>query len=206
MRLFFNILAIVSLLLARECTLTYAGKDGMDELKFKINDSKWKRPFAEFEQNLTQKLNATSKIDSNPPPLLLSKLSKIGRSRISESRKSFSYQRLKQPRQSEFKNVMGLDLSETYDDFENNMKKKMKSNFIDEVEFTYDPEIANKKKSQQQQQQSQSEMPKIDKEKIKITRGFQQISSIYKSLRRGDIIYGNGDINTIRFIPSVRGI
>lgn len=85
---------------------------------------------------------------------------------------------------------------------------KKPRNTIDEVEFRFDPEMNRKAEDIEAGQKRRVAQANLiaNKDKIKSSRGFQQISSIYKSFRRGDKIYGNSNINTVRFIPGVKGL
>lgn len=93
------------------------------------------------------------------------------------------------------------------------MPKKSSHAGDEEVEFMYlDPEWSRKKEAAienddtEKRRKEAEEILIANKEKIKLGRGFQQINSIYKSLKRGDRIYGNTNINTIRFIPAIKGL
>lgn len=126
-------------------------------------------------------------------PFLLSKLSKIGR-----------VHRLQRPQLTSLNN--NGDLKRPRVKLEKRARKSETTltGAFDEVEFMYDPEVSRKRPYDDEHRKAEANLL-ANKEKIKTTRGFQQINSIYKSLKRGDKIYGNSNINTVRFIPAIKG-
>ena len=127
-------------------------------------------------------------------PFLLSKLSKIGRAH-----------RLQRPQSTSLANNGEL-IKRARVKLEKRARKSetTMSGAFDEVEFMYDPEVSRKRPYDDEHRKAEANLL-ANKEKIKTSRGFQQINSIYKSLKRGDKIYGNSNINTVRFIPAIKG-
>lgn len=152
-----------------------------------------------FEMNLAKTTGAgveTSVKSKRQQPLLLGKLSKIGHVR-----------QMQQPNHVEDieRRRMSHHLKARSEKNTHPSDRSLGMEF-DEVEFMYDPEVNRKKLSNEEAEKRRNFETGLllNKEKIKSTRGFQQINSIYKSLRRGDKIYGNGNINSIRFVPAVK--
>ena len=79
-----------------------------------------------------------------------------------------------------------------------NVKPAIQSSSINNIDTSFDPEkfVKNVKKPKF--------TPKSHQNDKTVHRGVNQIRSIYNNLKDGNLIFGDKEINTVRYVPSIR--
>jgi hypothetical protein len=143
--------------------------------------------------------NVTSSLDKS----MIEKLSKIGRdtSAIKKSNpRQVSANRMMIDRRAE-KFLIDLEEIDNFDNYVNNRNGKTPNVDLNQLNSLF-----NSKNSQNTIRHPYLSNEFFGKsEPIKQTRGIEQMSHIYQSLASGDEIIHDKDINTVRYIPCVKG-
>lgn len=189
------VIVFVSINLSHELeeTKQVANKDGKQGTRTNVDDSVTKRRnnfgggLLKNYHRQTTPAGSTRESRVNEKSVLLGKLSQIGRTREDRRKPAMQIRR----RKSE--DGMTIDIDEIYDD-DDSVKSEPVRN--EQVEFKFDPSSIR---------HVEFASSKAKDDQLKNTRAYNQMKSIYNSLKDGQKIFADDEINTVRLVPSFKG-